>query len=68
MPYPSCLRDSCVIVDHKECVLGELSALDEALDASKKGNHAHWSFMMSKNGYLGAHNRVKIPDCFVLFT
>ena len=64
----SCNHDICLVTDHEDRLRGELLSLEDInLDASKKRNHLHHSFIASEFGVLGKNNHRKIPDSVVSF-
>jgi hypothetical protein len=65
MPCKDCGRAECVLEEHKDLLLGELSTLSASIDESKRRNHLYRKFVSAEYGPLGKHNRVKIPDCVV---
>jgi hypothetical protein len=46
---------------------GELSVVNESLDASKKRNHLYRKFVAAEHGVLGHCVCIRIPECVVAF-
>ena len=46
---------------------GELSVINECLDASKKRNHLYRKFVAAEHGVLGHCVCIRIPECVVAF-
>lgn len=63
----SCNHSPCKASLYKEALEGELIALSDSLDNSKKRNHLYSCFVFSEHGRLGRRHRIRIPECVVSF-
>ncbi len=62
-----CNHDPCKVIVFGQMLEGELSVINESLDASKKRNHLYRKFVAAEHGVLGHRVRIRIPECVIAF-